>query len=81
VLSWEKRSGTSDESKHKGSIAIKGDTLIEAIDAGSNLFEFQISKFRSIDSSKKSDGTKAYRLGATSGEERDMWVSKPFTEL
>jgi hypothetical protein len=76
VLTWEKRSGTSDATKEKGKVAITGETLVEVLDAGSNLFEFKLSKFRPIKSSKSSD--KSYRLGATSGEERDMWVRKPF---
>jgi hypothetical protein len=75
VLTWEKRSGTSDASKEKGKIAIQGETLVEVLDAGSNLFEFKLSKFRPIKASKTSD--KSYRLGATSGEERDMWVRVP----
>ena len=76
VLTWEKRSGTSDATKEKGKVAITGETLVEVLDAGSNLFEFKLSKFRPIKASKSSD--KSYRLGATSGEERDMWVRKPF---
>jgi hypothetical protein len=78
VLSWEKRSGTSDESKEKGKIAITGETVVEVLDAGSNLFEFQVTKFRPIKSTKASE--KVYRLGATSGEERDMWVRKPTSD-
>jgi hypothetical protein len=72
-LTWEKRSGKSDQSQDKGSLAIQGDTLIEVIDAGSNLFEFQITKFRPITCGHSPE--KPYRLGAASGEERDMWVS------
>ena len=49
--------------------------MVEVLDAGSNLFEFKLSKFRPIKASKTSD--KSYRLGATSGEERDMWVRVP----
>jgi hypothetical protein len=73
VLEWEKRKTSTDNHKKKGSFAIKGDTEIETIDAGSNLFEFQVSNFRRITCGHKPD--KPYRLGTTSGEERDMWVS------
>jgi hypothetical protein len=79
VLTWEKRSGLSDASKDKGSLAIKADTVIEVVDAGSNFFEFEIVNFRPIKCSHS--GTTPYRLGATSGEERDMWVSIMFAEL
>ncbi len=72
-MTWEKRSGKSDETQDKGSIAIRGDTVIEALDSGSNLFEFQIMNFRPIKCGHSPD--KPYRLGATSGEEREMWVS------
>jgi hypothetical protein len=88
VLTMEKRSGTSDASIEKGKIAITGDTLVEVLDAGSNLFEFQLSNFRSIKSSKSSGSEKlskstdeALRLGATSGEERDMWVRVPYPKV
>ena len=75
VLTWEKRSGLSDSSQQKGSLAVKSDTAIDVIDAGSNFFELEITNFRPIKCSHS--GTKPYRLGATSGEERDMWVSVP----
>ena len=78
-MTWEKRSGLSDASKDKGSLAIKADTVIEVVDAGSNFFEFEIVNFRPIKCSHS--GTTPYRLGATSGEERDMWVSIMFAEL
>ena len=86
VLTLEKRSGTSDASIEKGKIAITGDTLVEVLDAGSNLFEFQLSNFRPIKLSKSSGKVskstdEALRLGATSGEERDMWVSVPYPKV
>jgi hypothetical protein len=86
VLTLEKRSGTSDASIEKGKIAITGDTLVEVLDAGSNLFEFQLSKFRPIKLSNSSEilsksTEEAYRLGATSGEERDMWVRVPYPKV
>ena len=86
VLTLEKRSGTSDASIEKGKIAITGDTLVEVLDAGSNLFEFQLSNFRSIKLSKSSGKVsistdEALRLGATSGEERDMWVRVPYPKV
>ena len=86
VLTLEKRSGTSDASIEKGKIAITGDTLVEVLDAGSNLFEFQLSKFRPMKLSKFSEKLskstdEAYRLGATSGEERDMWVRVPYPKV
>jgi hypothetical protein len=46
--------------------------VIDVIDAGSNFFEFEIVNFHTIKCSHS--GTTPYRLGATSGEERDMWV-------
>jgi len=69
----------SDASKDKGSLAIKSDTVIDVIDAGSNLFEFEIVNFRPIKCSHSR--TTPYRLGATSGEERDMWVRIPCSEM
>lgn len=86
VLILEKRSGTSDASIEKGKIAITGDTLVEVLDAGSNLFEFQLSNFRPIKLSKSSGKVskstdEALRLGATSGEERDMWVRVPYPKV
>ena len=75
VLTWEKRAGLSDATLHKGSLAIKSDTVVDVIDAGSNFFELEIANFRPIKCSHAS--TKPYRFGATSGEERDMWVSVP----
>ena len=86
VLTLEKRSGTSDASIEKGKIAITGDTLVEVLDAGSNLFEFQLSNFRPIKLSKSSGKVskstdEALRLGATSGEERDMWVRVPYPKV
>jgi hypothetical protein len=71
-LTWEKRSGLSDTTQDKGSLSITADTVIDLIDAGSNFFEFEIVNFRTIKCSHS--GTTPYRLGATSGEERDMWV-------
>jgi hypothetical protein len=86
VLILEKRSGTSDASIEKGKIAITGDTLVEVLDAGSNLFEFQLSNIRPIKLSKSSGKVskstdEALRLGATSGEERDMWVRVPHPKV
>ena len=81
VLTLEKRSGTSDASTEKGKIAIAGDTLVEVLDAGSNLFEFQLSKFRPIKGGLSKSTDEVYRLGATSGEERDMWVRVPYPKV
>ncbi len=73
-MTWQEQPGTSGAAD-KGSLEIKSDTLVYFVDAPSDLFEFEIVNFTPVKCGHAAD--KPYRLGAASGDERDMWVSAP----